>query len=204
MSNFLIVGCDGITNLVVDGGPYFLNPGNTYFISFTAETFPSCFTISGVTEEPAVDGISSAVEYNNCLSCLQESNYSFYTEDCTNPELNGLISAYSFTEWPVGKYYKLCQDIEGQLVCLCLYIKEASSEPSGAMFLLEGPFTECGCGSVPRSANTESNLCVEICTESGTTVTSVVPPHPVWTDGYNTSVTQLNMITLGGENGLNN
>ena len=56
----------------------------------------------------------------------------------------------------------------------------------------------------PRSANTETFLCQEICTSGGTTTISVTPPHPVWTDGYGTAVTQLNMITLGGINGLNN
>jgi hypothetical protein len=56
-----------------------------------------------------------------------------------------------------------------------------------------------------RSANTETLVCVTCCPcdgSSGSTF-SVIPPHPVWTDGYGTSVTQLNMITLGGINGLN-
>jgi hypothetical protein len=47
-------------------------------------------------------------------------------------------------------------------------------------------------------------MCLEICTPEGNTVVSVNPPHPEWTDGYGTQVTQLNMITLGGQNGLNN
>ena len=55
----------------------------------------------------------------------------------------------------------------------------------------------------PRSANTETFLCEQICTESGTTVVSVAAPHPVWTDGYGVPVTQLNMIVLGGPTGLN-
>jgi hypothetical protein len=54
--------------------------------------------------------------------------------------------------------------------------------------------------NIPRSANTESTVCIVKC--SGDTV-SVVPPHPIWTDEYGTQVTQLNMITLGGPNGLN-
>jgi len=29
-------------------------------------------------------------------------------------------------------------------------------------------------------------------------------PHPVYTDGYGTPFTQLNMVVLGGPNGLNN
>ena len=56
----------------------------------------------------------------------------------------------------------------------------------------------------PRSANTESFICLQICTESGSTVVSVSGPHPEWTDGYGTQVTQLDMFTLGGPNGLNN
>jgi len=58
----------------------------------------------------------------------------------------------------------------------------------------------------PRSAGTEVFVC-EVCCEcgaTGTTVNQITPPHPVWTDGYGTPVTQLNMITLGGMNGLNN
>jgi len=53
----------------------------------------------------------------------------------------------------------------------------------------------------PRNAGIEVTVCVELCDQS---VVSVTPPHPVWTDGYGTQVTQLDMITLGGPNGLNN
>lgn len=55
----------------------------------------------------------------------------------------------------------------------------------------------------PRSANTESILCIDVCTPTGSTVVSVQPPHPVWTDNYGVAVTQLNSVTLGGPNGLN-
>jgi hypothetical protein len=51
------------------------------------------------------------------------------------------------------------------------------------------------------SANTEVFICLPECSTSGVTETKV--PHPVWTDGYNNSITQLNMVTIGG-NGLNN
>lgn len=67
------------------------------------------------------------------------------------------------------------------------------------------PYADCfECFAPPRSASTEYIECV-ICTDnSGTTITQVVPPHPVWTDGYGATVTQMNMITLGGMFGLNN
>lgn len=55
-----------------------------------------------------------------------------------------------------------------------------------------------------RSANTEVTVCEQICDLSGGTIAvQVIPPHPIYTDGYNTPVTQLNMISLGGMNGLN-
>ena len=53
------------------------------------------------------------------------------------------------------------------------------------------------------SANTEVVICQQICTETGTTVTTDIPPHPVWTDLTGGTVTQLNMVVLGGPNGLN-
>ena len=56
----------------------------------------------------------------------------------------------------------------------------------------------------PRSANTETIICQEVCDLSGGTRTvSVTPPHPEWTDGYGTPVTQLNRVVIGGVNGLN-
>ena len=50
------------------------------------------------------------------------------------------------------------------------------------------------------SANTEVIVCITDCNFTGST--QVIPPHPIWTDGYGNEVTQLNMITIGG-NGLN-
>ena len=52
------------------------------------------------------------------------------------------------------------------------------------------------------SANTENTICQQICTDTGTTVTVVYPPHPVYSDLTGGTVTQMNMITIGG-NGLN-
>ena len=58
----------------------------------------------------------------------------------------------------------------------------------------------------PRSAYTEQIICVQVCDDidGSTVVVAVNPPHPVWTDNYGTEVTQLNAVTLGGVNGLNN
>ena len=58
----------------------------------------------------------------------------------------------------------------------------------------------------PRSAYTEQIICVQVCDDrdGSTGVVAVNPPHPVWTDNYGTEVIQLNAVTLGGVNGLNN
>jgi hypothetical protein len=50
------------------------------------------------------------------------------------------------------------------------------------------------------SANTESIVCIFDC--SGNTKT-ITPPHPVFGDLTGGTVTQLNMIEIGGQNGLN-
>jgi hypothetical protein len=73
-------------------------------------------------------------------------------------------------------------------------------------FYFNCTFCESSDVNPPRSANTESFVCVICCDcgATGSTITQVSPPHPVWSDGYGTPVTQLNMITLGGINGLNN
>ena len=54
------------------------------------------------------------------------------------------------------------------------------------------------------SANTEVTICQQICTTGGTTVVSVTPPHPTYSSLTGGTVVQLNMVTLGGPNGLNN
>ena len=50
------------------------------------------------------------------------------------------------------------------------------------------------------SANSEYIVCGFDC--SGNTMTTT-PPHPVYSDLSGGTVTQLNMIELGGQNGLN-
>jgi hypothetical protein len=54
------------------------------------------------------------------------------------------------------------------------------------------------------SANTETTFCEQICDGSGgTTVVEVTPPHPTYSDLTGGTVVQLNMVVLGGPNGLN-
>jgi len=50
------------------------------------------------------------------------------------------------------------------------------------------------------SANTENTVCIN-CT--GDTQV-VIPPHPIYINSNGDEVVQMNAITLGGVNGLNN
>jgi hypothetical protein len=49
-----------------------------------------------------------------------------------------------------------------------------------------------------------TKICYECPDGSGGTIaTAVDAPHPTYTDGQNNSIIQLDMVALGGPNGLN-
>jgi len=204
MANYIIESCDGLIEIVVNPGDNEITTGNTYYINFTGETDPGCFTVVSESEEPIDEGISSALLYNNCLECLQDNNFSFLVSACTVTGLSGPVNSSQFNEWPLGDFYSLCAnngEFEG---CLCFEVVGIQDTLYPFEFIISGPYSDCECQGFPRSANTESTICLEVCGPDGNTVIVVNPPHPVWTDAYGVPVTQLNMITLGGINGLNN
>jgi alpha/beta superfamily hydrolase len=53
------------------------------------------------------------------------------------------------------------------------------------------------------SANTETTVCVNDENNCATNPIVVYPPHPVYNGTSGNTVMQLNMIVLGGQNGLN-
>ena len=182
---------------MVNPGENTLTPGSIYFIEFTGETTAGCFKVVEESLEIVEESVSSSVEFDDCLLCLQSNGLSFSVVSCDNPEILYTIDSRQFTEWPIGQNYSIC---EGEIDCLCVTVTGITNDSFPIDVNITGPFTSCLCENTPRSANTESTVCVIDC--SGNTV-SIVPPHPIWTDGYGTQVTQLNMITLGGPNGLN-
>jgi len=54
------------------------------------------------------------------------------------------------------------------------------------------------------SAGTENIICQLVCSSGATGLESIqiIPPHPVFSDLTGGTVTQLNMVQLGGTNGL--
>ena len=203
MANYNITPCDpNLTPFIVYSElPAFVT-GGTYYLTFGRGANPGCFTIGGITLDTAediVDTISS--QYNDCLECLQNNNWSYSVISCDIPGLGGPVSATLFNQDPLNKFYNLCAsdfEFDG---CLCFQVTGITSSVFPYPFIIDGPYEDCSCQEPPRSANTETIIC-ETC-DGGQTVFEVTPPHPVWTDGKGTNVTQMNAVTLGGMFGLN-
>jgi hypothetical protein len=155
------------------------------------------------------NGSGETLIYDSCENCNSQGligvtlvNCDTLVESFVSITLDNYLSIYNFgslTNYSVKDSDGSCY----QITNLCPIPLE-EQEFTAVEFYFNCTFCEPFEPNAPRSANTESNLCQEVCTSGGTTTISIEPPHPVWTDGYGTPVTQLNMITLGGPNGLNN
>jgi hypothetical protein len=77
------------------------------------------------------------------------------------------------------------------------------STGAGPVYDIETLFDSCyDCNEfIPLSANTAYTLCLLDCDRNPVELQF---PHPVWTNNNGNAVTQLNAVTLGGPNGLNN
>lgn len=103
-----------------------------------------------------------------------------------------------------GETYSIIDGLSGAIYCATFV--SGSSMP-GPTYTLGTLFDSCfSCNSsIPFSAGTEYEGCIICCPcSTGATVNEVSVPHPVWTGIYGNSVTQLNAVQLGGQNGLNN
>ena len=123
----------------------------------------------------------------------------FILEQCTS--LNQFTVGFSTFVPATGDTYSFSDGLTGETICGTVISETLSPTTYSAMTLYDN-CNECII-DIPRSANTEYTIC-EVCFD-GTVVTvyNLTPPHPVYTDGYGTPVTQLNMVVLGGPNGLN-
>ena len=126
----------------------------------------------------------------------------FILEQCSS--LNTFIVDFGVVTPTTGETYSFSDGLTGETICGTVISGTASPTTYSAMTLYDNCH-ECII-DIPRSAGTEYEVC-EICCDcgsTGSTINLITPPHPVYTDGYGTPVTQLNMVTLGGPNGLNN
>ena len=124
----------------------------------------------------------------------------FILEQCSSS--NQFIVGFGISFTPItGQTYSFSNGLTGETICGTIISGTATSTTYSAITQYDN-CNECII-DIPRSANTPYNIC-EVCSdETVITVYNLTPPHPVYTDGYGTPVTQLNMVTLGGPNGLN-
>ena len=206
MANYIINEC--ITNDVYILSASTLTLGATVEFDISEARF--CGTVGAVTESTETLNISFVQLHDDCCACLsgltESLNFQFIACN-TLLEIN--IEAFNFCRehgLPItGMTYELQLD---SYVPFCATFEGLSESGETNYHYSSGPFSLCeNCGEEPpRSAGTEYEVC-EICCDcgsTGSTINLITPPHPVYTDGYGTPVTQLNMVVLGGPNGLNN
>jgi hypothetical protein len=205
MPNYIINEC--ITNEVYILSAATLTSGAT--VEFGISETPFCGTVGAVTLSAETLNIYFLQLYDDCCSCLSgittsEETLNFTFTRCGTSEEINIESTNFCREYGVPTTGITYEIQFGSETPFCATFEGLSSTGETNYSYSLGPYLLCeDCGSQPeppRSANTESTVCVIDC--SGNTV-SIIPPHPIWTDGYGTPVTQLNMITLGGPNGLN-
>lgn len=188
--------------------PSTANLGDTYQLSWGNIPF-ICVTLTGPVFEGNQTGYYFSTDVQiTCEEC-SSINIGVRAINCST----GQYSVFNLTQEDyVRHYYSKPREFyvfktNGE----CYFIANPCPQiPTGTTAIITNYYDICyDCTpdnpEPPRSAGTESTICV-ICYDvlSGETVTVVSPPHPVWTDSRGIAVTQLNAITLGGMNGLNN
>ena len=204
MANYIVEGClDGLEYIV--SASTTLSPLEVIGFNFGEES-EICGTVISVTEDEPIPLYSYLHSYIDCCDCFTGGTLqSLEFQNCDGTTFLYSISGFCEVYGSNPRKDDVFQFSEDGILFCATFIYGKEDIPDDNNYFPEnGPYNTCNeCETeIPRSANTEVLLCEQICTESGTTVVSVTPPHPVWTDGYGASVTQLNMITLGG-NGLN-
>ena len=183
-----------------------------------------CFEINGV-DEPAGTITATTETYSSCYDCLV-NNFTVVTlVACDDETIIPVFPISTFGYIPVIDqviYAEIVFNDRGDFTTYtkCFKVNEVIQvsendyvtdyEPNFSNlnqiifnnFSIENGCNECLNGF---SAGTESTICVVCCPcTTGETISSVSAPHPTWTNGQGQAVIQLNAITLGGPNGLNN
>ena len=157
------------------------------------------------------DSLGNTELYDGCGTCLSNSNITVGLINCDTDEesfvtislsnyLSIIGNGFTLPNYTIRDKWRDCYTITS----VCPLPNSASTENITAVYF----YYSCQyCpDQIITSANTEYNTCVICCDcgSTGSTVNSVSTPHPIYTDGYNNPIMQLNMVVLGGINGLNN
>ena len=177
-----------------------VNPGEVYSLDIEGEL--KCVSLENLVDSPT--GITVNEYLITCAECYIANGFqSLKFVNCVDSsvyivDLLTFYNTYSFIPTS-NSIYELYVTNNNQSINGCFTFTEVVSDSFNTTvdtIVLE--YNDCITCTSPKSANTESTVCV-IC--SGNTFT-VSPPHPVWTDNKGKAVIQLDAITLGG-NGLN-
>ena len=196
------------------------------FITGTDGTAPPdninyCFEITDI-DEPQGTITATTETYSSCYDCLVNNFTVVNLVACDDETITPAFPISAFGYIPIidqviyaeiefndrgfTSYTKCFKVIEVMQVSETSYNTDYSfsnlNQIIHSNFSLENGCNECLYGF---SAGTESTICVVCCPcTTGETISSVSAPHPTWTNGQGQAVIQLNAITLGGPNGLNN
>lgn len=181
-----------------------LNVGEVWYITDIDAGDIFCVEILGEDTGGTIVYTANTIYSGNesdCVACYKDNGFTLYADDCNSSDEYILdIQSEIFLD-ENKKIIKV--DISGNTLCLD---PKTYRRDTGIDYIALTTYDTCQeCTDIlPRSANTEQNICIQICDLSGgTTVLSVATPHPVWTDGKGAEVTQLNAVTIGGMYGLN-
>jgi hypothetical protein len=180
-----------------------------------------CFEITDINE-PLGTITATTETYSSCYDCLVNNFTVVSLVACDDETITPAFPISAFGYIPIidqviyaeiefndrgfTSYTKCFKVIEVMQVSETSYNTDYSFSNLNQIifnnFSIENGCNECLYGF---SSGTESTIC-EICCPctTGETISSVSAPHPTWTNGQGQAVIQLNAITLGGPNGLNN
>jgi len=207
MANYIINECLTNDEFIISASTLTLGQS----IRFGVGESLFCGTVGEVTESPTTPLYYVDAEYTDCCECLSDDgrgSLNFHFIRCGTDEDISIEATNFCSEYGVPTTGLTYEIQFGFGTPFCATFEGLSESGTTNYFYVSGPFSLCeDCGEEPpRSAGTEYEVC-EICCDcgsTGSTINLITPPHPVYTDGYGTPVTQLNMVVIGGPNGLNN
>jgi len=164
-----------------------------------------CGTIGDLVIEFPESGdmytLTSQTTYESCVECNNGLVYGVTLRNCNTNELltRNMNPTTVFEVLLNGSIFSTFSGVDCyQLLDFCVIPNDSQT------IIPYYIFNNCTSCLAPRSANTQTYDCVICCSCDGVgSTTSVTPPNPVWTDGYGKAVVQMNMVVLGGINGLN-
>ena len=201
MANYIINEC--LTNDEYIVSAVTLTLGDTIGFFIGEDRF--CGTVGEVTSSPITPLSYYDSQYTDCCECLSgiTDSLNFKFIRCGTLEEIDIDATNFCSEYGVpttGITYEIQFGLLGTPFCATF----SELTPTGVTnyHYSSGPFLDCEDCILPPpiSAGTETIMCIIDC--SGNTIT-VVPPHPTYLNEYGKAVVQLNMIELGGMNGLN-